>query len=91
MSILSENVRIALFGMHQLQMQKAQLEAQRSQLMQQAADLGKELDDKNQLIASNEELLKQQQEQLDGKMKKSVPLKWTFNRPNGLATTRLVS
>ncbi len=67
MSILSENVRIALFGMHQLQMQKAQLEAQRSQLMQQAAELGKELDDKNQLIASNEELLKQQQEQLDGK------------------------
>ena len=67
MSILSENVRIALFGMHQLQMQKAQLEAQRSQLMQQAVELGKELDDKNQLIASNEELLKQQQEQLDGK------------------------
>ena len=67
MSILSENVRIALFGMHQLQMQKAQLEAQRSQLMQQAVELGKELDDKNELIASNEELLKQQQEQLDGK------------------------
>ena len=67
MSILSENVRIALFGMHQLQMQKAQLEAQRDELLQQAKDLGKELDDKNELIASNEELLKKQQEQLDGK------------------------
>ena len=65
MSILSENVRIALFGMHQLQMQKAQLEAQRDELQQQAKDLGKELDDKNELIASNEELLKKQQTQLD--------------------------
>lgn len=67
MSVLSENVRIALFGMHQLQMQKAQLEDQRDQLLAQAKDLGKELDEKNSLIASNEELLKQQQQQLDGK------------------------
>ena len=58
MSILSENVRIALFGMHQLQMQKAQLGAQRDELLQQAKELGQELDDKNNLIASNEELLK---------------------------------
>lgn len=67
MSILSENVRIALFGMHQLQMQKAQLEAQKEELLKQAAALGKELQDKNTLIAKNETLLKEQQEQLDGK------------------------
>lgn len=67
MSILSENVRIALFGMHQLQMQKAQLEAQKEELLKQAQSLGKELEDKNQLIAANEELLRTQQEQLDGK------------------------
>lgn len=67
MSVLSENVRIALFGMHQLQMQKAQLEAQKEELLKQAETLGKELDDKNVLIASNEELLKTQQAQLDGK------------------------
>lgn len=67
MSILSENVRIALFGMHQLQMQKAQLEAQKEDLLKQAAALGKELQDKNTLIAKNETLLKEQQEQLDGK------------------------
>lgn len=69
MSILSENVRIALFGMHQLQMQKAQLESQRDQLLAQAKDLGKELDDKNAQIEANENMLKQQQEQLDGKNK----------------------
>lgn len=67
MSVLSENVRIALFGMHQLQMQKAQLEAQKEELLKQAQSLGKELEDKNQLIAANEELLRTQQEQLDGK------------------------
>ena len=66
MSVLSKNVRIALFGMHQLQMQKAELEMQRDKLQQQARDLGAELDEKNSLIASNEELLKRQQEQLDG-------------------------
>ncbi len=67
MSVLSKNVRIALFGMHQLQMQKAELEAQRDTLRKQAEALGNELADKNSLIASNEELLKQQQAQLDGK------------------------
>lgn len=67
MSVLSKNVRIALFGMHQLQMQKAELEAQRETLSKQAEALGKELTDKNNLIAANEELLKQQQAQLDGK------------------------
>lgn len=67
MFVLSQNVRIALFGMHQLQMQKAELEAQRDTLQKQAEVLGNELADKNSLIASNEELLKQQQAQLDGK------------------------
>ena len=67
MSILSENVRIALFGMQQLRMQNEALETQRNQLLKQAGDLGKELDEKNRLIASNEELLQLQQEQLDGK------------------------
>lgn len=67
MFVLSQNVRIALFGMHQLQMQKAELEAQRDTLQKQAKALGNELADKNSLIASNEELLKQQQAQLDGK------------------------
>lgn len=67
MFVLSQNVRIALFGMHQLQMQKAELEAQRDTLQKQAEALGNELVDKNSLIASNEELLKQQQAQLDGK------------------------
>ena len=55
MSILSENVRIALFGMQQLRMQNEALETQRNQLLKQAGDLGKELDEKNRLIASNEE------------------------------------
>lgn len=67
MFVLSQNVRIALFGMHQLQMQKAELEAQRDTLQKQAEALGNELADKNSLIASNEELLKQQQAQLDRK------------------------
>ena len=67
MSVLSENVRIALFGMQQLRMQNEALETQRNQLLKQAGDLGKELDEKNRLIASNEELLQLQQEQLDGK------------------------
>ncbi|MCH4179254.1 MAG: DUF3084 domain-containing protein [Megasphaera sp.] len=61
MSILSQNVRIALFGMHQLQMQKAELEAQRDKLLQQANDLGSELDEKNALIVStNGELIASQ-------------------------------
>ena len=67
MSVLSENVRIALFGMRQLRMQNEALETQRDQLLKQAGDLGKELDEKNRLIASNEDLLQLQQEQLDGK------------------------
>lgn len=67
MSVLSENVRIALFGMQQLRMQKAELEAQRESLSRQAEELGRELVEKNLLIASNESLLKEQQIQLDGK------------------------
>lgn len=61
MSVLSQNVRIALFGMHQLQMQKAELEAQKDKLLQQARNLGSELDEKNELIvATNGELLSTQ-------------------------------
>ncbi len=67
MSVLSENVRIALFGMRQLRMENDALETQRDQLLRQADDLGSELDKKNSLIAENEELLELQQEQLDGK------------------------
>lgn len=67
MSILSENVRIALFGMQQLQKQKNELEEQRQQLLQQARDLGSELEEKTRLIAANEEMLEEQQQQLDGK------------------------
>ena len=67
MSVLSENVRIALFGMRQLRMENEALESQRDELLKQAGDLGTELAEKNRLIASNEELLKAQQEQLDGK------------------------
>ena len=67
MSVLSENVRIALFGMRQLRMENEALEDQRNQLLRQAEDLGKELSEKNRLIASNEELLESQQAQLDGK------------------------
>lgn len=67
MSILSENVRIALFGMHQLQMQKAQLEAQRDELLQQAKDLGKELDDKNEEIRTTQLDLQQAQAARDDK------------------------
>ena len=67
MSILSENVRIALFGMHQLQMQKAQLEAQRDELQQQAKDLGKELDDKNEEIRTTQLDLQQAQAARDDK------------------------
>lgn len=67
MSILSQNVRIALFGMQQLQMQKAELEAQKAKLIEQAGTLEKELQDKNVLIAENEMRLRSQQEQLDGK------------------------
>lgn len=64
MSILSQNVRIALFGMHQLQMQKAELEQQRDKLLQQAKELGLEMEEKNNLLAANEELLQHQEEQL---------------------------
>lgn len=67
MSVLSQNVRIALFGMHQLQTQLSALEAQKAELMKQAGILEQELRDKNQLIAGNEERLRDQQEQLDGK------------------------
>jgi len=67
MSILSENVRIALFGMHQLQMQKAQLEAQRDELLQQAKELGQELDDKNEEIRTTQLDLQQAQSARDDK------------------------
>ncbi len=64
MSVLSQNVRIALFGMHQLQLQKAELEQQKDKLLQQAKELGLEMEEKNALLAKNEELLQKQEQQL---------------------------
>lgn len=64
MSILSQNVRIALFGMYQLQLQKAELEKQRDRLLEQARSLGIEMEEKNALLAENEALLRHQEEQL---------------------------
>ena len=64
MSVLSQNVRIALFGMHQLQLQKAELEQQRDRLLQQARELGLEMEEKNNLLAANENLLRHQEQQL---------------------------
>ena len=64
MSILSQNVRIALFGMYQLQLQKAELEQQRDRLLEQARNLGIEMEEKNSLLAENEALLRHQEDQL---------------------------
>lgn len=64
MSVLSQNVRTALFGIHQLQLQKSELEAQRDQLLQQAEELSGEMRDKNALLAANEEQLANQEKQL---------------------------
>lgn len=64
MSILSQNVRIALFGMYQLQLQKAELEQQRDCLLEQARNLGIEMEEKNSLLAENEALLRHQEDQL---------------------------
>lgn len=64
MSILSQNVRIALFGMYQLQLQKAELEQQRDRLLEQVRNLGIEMEEKNSLLAENEALLRHQEDQL---------------------------
>ena len=64
MSILSQTVRIALFGMYQLQLQKAELEQQRDRLLEQARNLGIEMEEKNSLLAENEALLRHQEDQL---------------------------
>lgn len=64
MSILSQNVRIALFGMYQLQLQKAELEQQRDRFLEQARNLGIEMEEKNSLLAENEALLRHQEDQL---------------------------
>ena len=64
MSILSQNVRIALFGMYQLQLQKAELEQQRDRLLEQARNLGIEMEEKNSLLAENEALLRHQEDLL---------------------------
>lgn len=64
MSILSQNVRIALFGMYQLQLQKAELEQQRDRLLEQARNLWIEMEEKNSLLAENEALLRHQEDQL---------------------------
>nr|WP_288907245.1 DUF3084 domain-containing protein [uncultured Megasphaera sp.] len=66
MSVLSENVRIALFGMEQLRQQQAALEEQRDRLLSQAQLLGREMTEKNELLAQNEALLELQETQLDG-------------------------
>ncbi len=65
MSVLSEHVRIALFGLHQIQLQKAELEDQRDRLQLQAQELTDEMAKKNDQLSANELLLRSQEEQLD--------------------------
>jgi uncharacterized protein (DUF3084 family) len=65
MAVLSEHVRIALFGLYQIQMQKAELEQQKDQLGQQVQQLITEMKEKNNLLAANEELLRSQEKQIE--------------------------
>ena len=60
LGILSENVRVALFGIQRLQEQRDRLEAQEK-------ELGKILQNKNRLIAESSRLLVQQDQQLESK------------------------
>ena len=69
MSVLSKNVRIALFGMQQLQRQKEALQEQRDRLITQGQILSITVGEKNRLIEEKTHLLQQQQVQLDGKTK----------------------
>lgn len=66
MSILSENARVALFGMNKLRQQQHVLEEQRDRLLAEADKLAREMQEKNDLLADNELKLASQEEQLDG-------------------------
>lgn len=66
MSVLSENVRVALFGMNKLRQQQHVLEEQRDRLLAEADKLAREMQEKNDLLADNELKLASQEEQLDG-------------------------
>ncbi len=65
MSVLSENARVALFGMAQLRRQQAELETQRDKLLQEADRLAGEMQEKNNLLTENGKLLASREEQLD--------------------------
>ena len=66
MSVLSENARVALFGMNKLRQQQHVLEEQRDRLLAEADELAREMQEKNDLLADNEVKLASQEEQLDG-------------------------
>ena len=66
MSVLSENARVALFGMNKLRQQQQVLEAQRDKLLQEADKLAEEMQEKNERLADNEKVLASQEAQLDG-------------------------
>lgn len=66
MSVLSENARVALFGMNKLRQQQHVLEEQRDRLLAEADKLAREMQGKNDLLADNELKLASQEEQLDG-------------------------
>lgn len=66
MSVLSENARVALFGMNKLRQQQHVLEEQRDRLLAEADKLAREMQEKNDLLADNELKLASQEEQLDG-------------------------
>ena len=66
MSVLSENARVALFGMNKLRQQQHVLEEQRDRLLAEADKLAREMQEKNDLLADNEAKLASQEEQLDG-------------------------
>lgn len=66
MSVLSENARVALFGMNKLRQQQHVLEEQRDRLLAEADKLAREMQEKNDLLADNEVKLASQEEQLDG-------------------------
>ena len=66
MSVLSENARVALFGMNKLRQQQHVLEEQRDRLLDEADKLAREMQEKNDLLADNELKLASQEEPLDG-------------------------
>ena len=66
MSVLSENARVALFGMNKLRQQQHVLEEQRDRLLAEADKLAREMQEKNDLLADNELKLASQEEQLHG-------------------------